>query len=185
MKIVLVRHVQTNVEPEVNSTLWTLSDDGRQAAAELAENAIFNGSEAIYSSLQPKAIETAEILGTALQVPVLQEEGLAELSSVTRGFIGDYAGTVHRLYAGEIQNINGGDTLKQATDQFSQAVGIIATKHVGAEKIVIVSHANVLSLFTAQYCDQAAIDLHNTIAMPDVAVLDWNGPDSTFDQLWC
>ncbi|HTE21750.1 MAG TPA: histidine phosphatase family protein [Candidatus Limnocylindria bacterium] len=184
MKIVLVRHAQTNVQPEINSTLWTLSEDGRRAAAKLAGNAIFDGSECIYSSLQPKAIETAGILGAALHTPVLQEAGLTELSSVTSGFIDDYAGTVHRLYAGEIQNINGGETLEQATNRFNHTVGAIATKHAGADKIVIVSHANVLSLFTAQYCDKEAIDLHNAIAMPDVAVLDWNDSNSTFDQLW-
>jgi len=184
VKIILVRHAQTNIEPEVNSTQWTLSDDGRQAAARLASSAIFEGSDAIYSSLQPKAIETAEIIGQALRMPAGQEEGLAELSSVTSGFIDDYAGTVHRLYAGEIESINGGETLDQALERFNRAVGSIATKHVDEDKIVIVSHANVLSLFTAQYSDREAIDLHNTITMPDVAVLDWNGSDSSFDQLW-
>lgn len=184
MKIVFVRHAQTNIEPEVNSTLWTLSEGGRLAAAELAENSIFEGSAFIYSSLQPKAIDTAEIIGSILRVPVLQEAGLAELSSVTSGFIEDYAATVHKLYAGEIQNINGGETLAEALERFNCAVGAIAAKHAGSSKIAIVSHANVLSLFTAQYSDQAAVDLHNTIAMPDAAVLDWNGSSSTFDQLW-
>lgn len=184
MKIILVRHAQTNINPEVNSTQWILSDNGRQAAVSLAGNAIFEGTEAIYSSLQPKAIETAEIIGDALKLPVGKEEELAELSSVTNGFIDDYAGTVHRLYTGEIQNINGGETLDQALSRFNRAIGVVATRHARADKIVIVSHANVLSLFSAQYSEMKAIDLHNSITMPDAAVLVWDGPDSYFDQFW-
>lgn len=184
MKIVLVRHSKTIIEPEINSMLWALSDDGRQAAERLAQDPIFEGTEVIYSSQQVKAVDTANIIGATLQVPVLQEAGLAELSSVTSGFIEDYAGTIHRLYAGEITNINGGETLNEALERFNRAVGSIAAKHADSSKIAIVSHANVLSLFTSQYSDKKAIDLHNTIAMPDVAVLNWDEANSTFDRMW-
>lgn len=184
MKIVLVRHSKTNIEPEIDSTQWRLSEDGRQAAAKLAEDPAFKDCELIYSSLQPKAIDTAEIIGKALNIPALQEEGLAELSSVTSGFIEDYAGTVHKLYAGEIANINDGETLQQAIDRFNAAIKSIVDQHRDVPKIAIVSHANVLSLFTAQYCDNKAIDLHNTIAMPDIAVLDWSDTESELERLW-
>lgn len=184
MKIALVRHSKTTIQPQLNSTLWTLSDEGREAAARLAQDTVFEGTELIYSSHQPKAIETAGIIGTALEVATAQEAGLAELSSVTNGFIADYAGTVHKLYTGDLLRINDGETLEEALDRFNKAIEAITARHEDCGKIAIVSHANVLSLFSAQYCDQEAIDLHDSIAMPDVAVLDWDGSNSTLEQPW-
>ncbi len=184
MEIVLVRHSRTVIAPEVNSMLWTLSDEGRETAAKIAQDPIFEGCALIYSSLQPKAIETAEIIGEALQISAFKEEGLAELSSVTSGFIEDYIGTVHRLYAGEIPNINGGETLKDALTRFNKAIEMIASRHANLGKIAIVSHANVLSLFTAQHSNLEAYDLHNSIAMPDAALLSWDGVNPTIKQSW-
>lgn len=184
MKIVLVRHSKTTVEPKISPTQWTLSDEGREAAASLAGSPVFEGTEHIYSSLQPKAIETAGIVATSLHIPTTQEAGLAELTSVTNGFIADYPGTMHKLYTGELLRINDGETLEEALDRFNKAIEAIAAIHEECGKIAVVSHANVLSLFSAQYSNQEAIDLHDSIAMPDVAVLDWDGSNSTLEQPW-
>ncbi len=183
MKLILVRHAQTTIDKNIVSTEWRLSEQGQAAALTLAQTGIFAVAAAIYSSLQPKAIETAAIIGATIGVDPKQEQGLAELSSVTTGFIPDYADTMHRLYAGEIDSINGGETLNEALERFSETIGQIAVRHSG-QTVVIVSHANVLSLYSAAHSDHEAIDLHNTIAMPDVAVMDWNNGQPRFEQFW-
>ncbi len=184
MKLVLVRHSKTIINPEVVSTEWKLSDEGRVLAEQTAGDSVFQDVDAVYSSSQPKAIQTAEIIAGKYELDNVVEEGLAELSSITRGFIDDYAGTVHKLYTGEIKNINGGETIEEALGRFNLAIGAIALANPNAEKVAVVTHANVLSLFSAQYCNAEAIDLHNSIRMPDIAVLDWTDAAKSFDRFW-
>jgi broad specificity phosphatase PhoE len=184
MQLILVRHAQTIIDPEVMSTEWQLSDEGRSSAKMLASNPMLDDLDAIYSSSQAKAIETADILAGRHGLTNQTAQGLAELSSVTRGFIDDYANTIRKLYQGEIERINNGETLEEALHRFNLAIETIVSQEKNAEKIAIVSHANVLSLFSAQYCNKDAINLHNTIAMPDIALLEWNSEDSAFRQFW-
>ena len=68
--------------------------------------------------------------------------------------------------------INDGETTEEALLRFTKKIEQIIAKHSDLAFVGIVSHANVLSLYTDQFDNRSAFDIHNTITMPDFAILD-------------
>src|SRR5262245_48042281 len=82
-RILLVRHGETewNREGRVQgSTDVPLSDSGRQQVRTLAAALDRSGIQAIWSSPQIRAAETAVILSSHLKVPVQHDDGLREIA---------------------------------------------------------------------------------------------------------
>src|SRR5687767_3511724 len=77
-KLVLIKHAPPQVVPGTPSEQWTLSDAGRAACGPLAERVRPHRPAAIVASVEPKARETAEIVGAALAVPVSTADDLHE-----------------------------------------------------------------------------------------------------------
>lgn len=50
---------------------WMLTEAGRLRATALAERLSPSGAEAIHSSIEPKAMETARVLGEVWRLPVV------------------------------------------------------------------------------------------------------------------
>jgi hypothetical protein len=42
------------------------------------------------------------------------------------------------------------------------------------DTIAIVSHCNILAIFSSQFSDKSSHDIHRSMSMPDVAILDWD-----------
>lgn len=185
-KLILVRHSLTRKDFEVNPLLWELSEQGELLAKLLADNEVFGGVEAVYSSDQRKAIQTAEFIAVRLGLSVQVNPKLTEYTSITNGFFDDYEGTIARWYAGEILRINDGETVQEGLERFTTAIGQIAVECEDLDRVVVVAHANVLSQFAASHADgRSAIELHHGMQMPDVAVLDWGSIvfDKRFGEL--
>ena len=83
MRVLLVRHGETdwNAAGKIQGVSdIALNERGRAQAAELAGRLAGEGAERIYSSPLKRACETAEILGRALNLPVLAAPELTELN---------------------------------------------------------------------------------------------------------
>ena len=88
-KVLLIRHGQTdfNLERRLQGALpVTLNDCGRAQSRALAQQLKSAAIDAIFASPRPRALETAQIIGEALQQPIMADERLAEI-----GF-GDFEG---------------------------------------------------------------------------------------------
>lgn len=179
MKIVLIRHSNSKVEPEKYNPLWALSEKGIENANKLAEHHLVQNIEVIYTSNQLKALHTGIIVASKLSVFVKQKDNLTELTSLTNDWKEDYEGFIHDIYEGKIEHHGDGESLAEAAARFTEAVSDIVASETGSKVIGIVAHGNVLSLFASQYEDRSALEIHNSISMPDVAVFDWEG--KTFD----
>ena len=77
-KLVLVRHSQPRIERNVPAAEWRLSERGRRRAEAMAARLRGIRANLIWCSREPKAVETAEILGSALDIPIRVEDGLEE-----------------------------------------------------------------------------------------------------------
>jgi broad specificity phosphatase PhoE len=181
MKLTLIRHSKTSVEPDVPILLWHLSKEGAKLARRLAKRQVIRDLDVIYSSLQTKALETARLLVQPNSLQVKTNKDLTEISSFTQGFIGQvgdgkFQQFVNDFYQGKIKRHAGGESYDEALERFMKAIkGIIKEgKTKGMENIGIVSHGNILSFFSGQYCKYSPLQLHNMMRMPDVAVLDWD-----------
>ena len=66
MKIVLIRHSNTKVEPEKYNPLWSLSEKGVVAASVLAEHILVQDIDVVYTSNQLKALHTGIVIASKL-----------------------------------------------------------------------------------------------------------------------
>ena len=184
MKLLLIRHSRTKFEPETPNEQWVLSEVGVDKAEEFARRPELAEIEIIYTSMQLKALATGLKIAEQLRIPMRADHGLTELTSITNGFIPNYNEAVAELYAGEVERINDGETLTEGLARFDEAIERIVSSHADLGRIGIVAHCNVLSLYASQYEQRTAHELHSTMGMPDLAILDWESKefDLTFGQ---
>lgn len=173
MKIVLIRHSNTEVEPEKYNPLWRLSEKGIKNAEALASHSFVQDIDVLYTSNQLKALHTGIIVASQIGVFLKQHEDLTELTSLTNSWKEDYEGFINDIYNCVIERYGDGESLAEATERFTIAVADIVAKESEASTVGIVAHGNVLSLFASQYEDRTALQIHHAISMPDIAVLDW------------
>lgn len=174
MRLTLIRHSKTILEPNVPNPLWQLSDEGIALATELSKKDVIQDIDVMYTSLQTKALQTSLILAKDNHIQIKTNPDLTELTSITIEFFSDYEEKVRQLYAGEVSRINGGETLEEGRKRFNSAIESIVSQEKSVENIGIVAHGNILSLFSAQFSEKDAYELHQLIQMPDVAILDYN-----------
>jgi broad specificity phosphatase PhoE len=82
-RVLLVRHGATQLTAEdrfAGDVGVDLSDDGRMQARRLAERLADDRIAAIYASPLSRTLETAQLLATPHQLPVVQRDGLREIS---------------------------------------------------------------------------------------------------------
>lgn len=176
MKIVLIRHSKTYQDPNTPILQWGLSEAGMELARQLSQLDIIKNLSVVYASFQTKALETAVLLAKPNALPIKPNDGLTEVTSFTGQFEPDFAKytkNVHDYYLGNIERIGSGETKVEALARFNATLERIAAEEIGKEYIGVVSHGNVLSLFSAQYSPIGSYELHLAIKQPDIAVFDW------------
>ncbi len=177
MKITFVRHSQTHVDSDIPVSDWNLSDEGVERAKRLARHDAIKSIEIFYSSLQGKALTTVDLLATPNKIPTKTDDRLTEVTSFTNRYIPDveaYNKSVKDYYERRIARIHDGETIQEALVRFNAAVQSIAEANPEAENIGIVSHGNILTLFSAQFKDLVPCEAHKKILQPDVAIFDWD-----------
>lgn len=187
MKITLIRHSKTLVEPQKAIVLWGLSEEGIESAKALSNEQVIKDIQVLYASLQTKAIETAVLLSKPNAIPIRTNNDFTEITSFTNKFNSkeeEYEKGVHDFYHDTLDRIAEGETHHEALVRFNSALETVVAEESskGVNNIGIVSHGNILSYFTAQYADITPFALHDKIHMPDVAILDWD--TKQFVTLW-
>jgi len=173
MLLTLIRHSKTTQVPEINSTLWSLNEEGIELAKELSKSNLISSIDVLYSSLQTKALETSLYLAKPNFIPIKTNDKLTEVTSITNGYIANYEETVKDYYSDKVTKINNGETKEEALARFNNAIVDLTLREADKKNIGIVAHCNILALFCAQFYNKSAYEIHNLIQMPDVAILDW------------
>ncbi len=175
MKIVLIRHSKSLVNPDISITSWGLSAEGMILAKKLNSLPQIKTIQVVYSSLQPKALETAVLATKNLDIPIKTDDGLTESTSFTNKFVSlkELEENTRKYYAEKTCSINGGETFKEAQERFAKALEDIVKKEQGKENIGIVSHGNILAGFVSQMTSEDPLEIVQKIRQPDVAVFDW------------
>lgn len=157
LRLLLVRHGETIWNQE---NRWQgqadvpLSDSGHIQARRLAQRLRAEGRQvhAIYTSDLTRASRTAEILGEALGLSPLTEEGWREMDIgrwsglTTAEVIARYAEEWERLRSGEDLPRGGGETFAQFQGRLVQSVNRLLQRHIG-QQIMIVSHGGAVRAF--------------------------------------
>jgi broad specificity phosphatase PhoE len=150
-------------------TVWGLSEEGRIAAAGLAERLATFRPATIVSSPEPKAEETACIIAERLNLAVARHEGFVEhrrpgLSFSTRA---DFEASVRRVFENSSERLFGGESADEACARFESAL-----RDHAARPLVVVTHGTVLTLFVSRKARLDPMTLWMSLKTPDAFVLD-------------
>lgn len=172
-KLILIKHAPPLVEPGVSSHEWKLSPLGCEKAKALAERLRAHAPNIIFTSEEPKAMETAAIVAEALGAPYevapdLREHDRGNVPQMpTREFISSMA--LFFKKPGEL--VLGRETAEQAQRRVTVAIDRILTKHEDRD-LAVVTHGTVLSLYLAPLLEGDPFDLWRRLGLPSYVALD-------------
>ena len=171
-RLVLVRHAQVRLDPELPPRLWELTAEGRAAAERLAQLPVFVGVAAVVTSPEPKARATAEPIATAAGVELRVEQDLREAERGPAP-VADRARFVAQVDAwlGGAP-VPGWESVDAAAARIVACVARLLGELTG--DVVLVSHGTVLSLYLAglRGDERVALTDWEAIPLPAVAVVD-------------
>jgi broad specificity phosphatase PhoE len=171
-KLLLIKHARPQVDPNVSSEHWTLSEEGREKSAALAQSLREYDFASIISSSEPKAVETAEILGKTLAKPVRTGNDLFEhdRSNVPHMESREFISMVALFFKEPNRLVLGNETADEAYDRFAAAVDEI----IAAEKgdVAIVTHGTVLALFAQRRAGQDPFTIWRRMGLPSFMAME-------------
>jgi broad specificity phosphatase PhoE len=186
-KLILIKHASPLVVPGTPPEKWKLSDKGRESCAALAEAVRPHAPAIIVASSEPKAQETAEILGEKLGVAVETADGLHEhdRSNVPHMRSGEFISHMEVFFRRPTERVLGRESAVAALDRFESAVNTVVEKHAGAAgaggggggNIAIVSHGTVIALLAAEHSDRYGFELWREMGLPSFLTMDLPGYD--------
>ncbi|MDH3733470.1 MAG: histidine phosphatase family protein [Gemmatimonadota bacterium] len=174
-RLILVRHAQPAIDPSMPASRWRLTEEGRTGAASLGQRLALYRPRACYSSPEPKAIETAAGIVTAIDVPVVPVPGLAEHAREDVPFLGSAAAFRERLlevFARPGEVVFGEESAHQAAERFTDAMDLVM-EEAGAESVVAVSHGTVMSLYVSGRIGLNAVEFWDSLGWGAFVVIGW------------
>ncbi len=167
----LIRHAAPEIQPNVPTPQWRLSQRGIEDARRLADVARSWNLQAIYSSIEPKAESTALIIGDATGLPVRVTQGFEELR-IDQWFANadDFSRAVRSILENPDISMRGAERATAAASRFEAGVRIVED---GPFPAAIVSHGRVLTAYLRQLLRlDEPFQLWRSIPMPGWACID-------------
>lgn len=175
-RLILVKHALPAIVDGVRARDWALSAEGRRRCGPLAEALrIHAPSGTIFSSDEPKAVETAALIAAALGLPTAIDAGLAEHRRGAVRMLDETAwqAAIARLFEHPDRLEYGEETGDQARLRFEAAVRrILASRERPGGACVCVAHGTVISLFTAALTGADGLALWKRLALPSFVALE-------------
>ena len=174
-KLILIKHALPIIDPEMPAKTWLLSEEGQMATSTFAKTIKQYAPQHIFSSPEPKALETALTIANTIRIPFeivneLQEHDRDnEPYSQTRA---QFATQIQNLFENPDKLVYGAETANEALSRFYTGLLSAWRKHRN-ENIAVISHGTVISAFVGHVIPSInAFDLWNCLKMPDAVVLD-------------
>ena len=171
--LILLKHSLPDVVKDIPAREWHLSEAGRVRAFELVKKLIRYQPEIIISSVEPKALETAEIIAASLELDFQVIEGLHEHDRSGSPYYSnaEFQNLVQEFFDKPNELVFGNESAKSALGRFRRAVDFILNSY-GDKNIAIVTHGTVISLFVAWLTGSSGYDLWQELGLPSFVVLD-------------
>lgn len=165
-----VRHSKPEMVAGVAPREWALSPAGQIGAAQLGAGLADRfGGAGVFASAEPKAIETAQLLGLG---DVTVDERFGEVVKPWYDSAADHDLAVGQYLAGV--DHDGWEPQAEALSRFDAAVDSVGPH------AVVTTHGTVLSLWLRQQIDAFdAIEFWRGLEMPDAWLFDLSAGDIT------
>lgn len=170
MTLYLVRHGRPAVDPARPAAEWELDPAGFDEVWALRESGRLPGRAAWFTSPEPKAVQTAQLL-TEGEVGIV--DGLREHVRATTDWIKDFADTVRRAFDDPAAPAyDGWEPLATCRDRVTATVRGLLADHPETD-LVLVGHATAWTVLVAELTGRAPdLDGWRGMAMPDVLEVD-------------
>lgn len=170
--LILIKHSQVVVDPNLPAKQWRLSDEGRRRCTALAQRLSRYDLAHIIASTEPKASETARMVAAELNLSSDTAHNLHEHDRSDESFrtVEQFQQLVATFFARRNELIFGKETANEALTRFAVAVEhVIAACPAG--NIAIVAHGTVISLLVAAHNQINSFELWQRLTMPSFVVL--------------
>ncbi|MHA2085531.1 MAG: histidine phosphatase family protein [Candidatus Thorarchaeota archaeon] len=149
-EFIFVRHAESIVDDRKAPSDWVLSPAGKRQSLELATSIEFQDLNVIVTSNEQKAIDTASPLSEKLGLKIIQNSAFNELTRahVPNQTIEQYRTKVEQVFSQSEKPIPGWESSQDALDRISDGVMALEVQY-DSQKIMIVSHGMILSLYFA------------------------------------
>ena len=170
-RLVLVRHSVPEIEREVPAASWQLSEAGKTRAAAFARQLDPGSARTIFTSEEPKALETARALASVWALPVEAVPGLQEHERPVAQILTRerFEERIRQMFARPLEPVFGTETAEHARRRFSLALMRLIAR--SADDVVAVSHGTVMTLFVAEATGVAPFALWKSLEMPCAVTL--------------
>jgi broad specificity phosphatase PhoE len=171
-KLILVKHSLPEILPEIPASEWHLSVEGRQRCQVLGDELAKHAPDLIFSSPEPKARETAQIIVQQLIKPLFIVPGLHEHERKTVQFTNEeqFEASVKVFFEQPDALVFGEETAAQALNRFSGAVNQLLSQNRD-QNLIVVSHGTVITLFVANNCGIEPFPFWSRLDLPSFVVL--------------
>jgi broad specificity phosphatase PhoE len=169
MTLHLVRHGRPAMTPGVPAAAWDLDPTAYDDVWALRSSGLLPARAAWFSSPEPKAVQTAQLLSDA-EVGVLDD--LREHER-TGEWVDDFAGAVRRAFAHpDVAALDGWEPLDACRERVVAAVRRVLDVH-GSDDVVLVGHGTAWTLVVADLTGEPPdLERWAGLAMPDLLVVD-------------
>ncbi len=160
------------IQPDSPASAWRLSEAGLRRSEMLASRLQDLSPSVVWSSREPKAVETAEIVAASVGVPVQVADGLEEHHRDNVPFFptaGDFEAAVERFFCNPDRLVLGSETAEQARNRMSAAIDDIVGS--GQQDSIVVTHGTVMTLYVASVAGVDPICFWRSLGLPSYVVL--------------
>lgn len=178
-EIYLVRHCAAEgQEPTAN-----LTNEGQQQAIDLVSFFVGKNIDRIYSSTYTRALQTVEPLAEALNTKIEQDARLTERVFSTIK-MDDWMTWFKKGFENPDLVFEGGESGRDAQKRIVQIIEEIFRGD--DERIVVVSHGNLISLFLQTINPNFSFENWSEITNPDVFLitLDFDTDQLGYERVW-
>ena len=177
-KLILVKHSQPAIDPHIDARDWHLSEAGRARCQFLVEQLRSYLPAALYSSDEPKAMETAQLIGEPLGLRSIARPNLHEHDRRGTPYEvnpADFEASVAMFFARPDERVYGNESAQQALARFSKAIAHILDQGAAQSATpIVITHGTVITLFVAAHNGMdsaAAFAFWKSLKLPSVVEL--------------
>lgn len=142
----LIRHARAQMTGNT-ADRWTLSEEGRRQARVLAHQDFWRDVGRIYSSPEPKALETARPAARRWDIPLAVADDLREPRRPR--LIVDYEATIEQVFANPRKSISGLEPATEAAHRVTRCIKELSEKHA-EQTLAVISHGLVMTLILSR-----------------------------------
>jgi broad specificity phosphatase PhoE len=174
--LILVKHSLPEIIPSLPANQWSLSEAGRARCKPLTERVQLYAPDIVISSLEPKAVQTGQILASEINKPFHSVEGLHEHDRTGQEYLSkeQFEARVFEFFKRPNMLVMGRETAAQAGERFSRALASVEMDHPN-RNVLVVSHGTVITLFVEKVTGLDPFPVWKSLDLPSFVAFSLPG----------